>query len=234
MNAHFVDVWQGRLNLPAETLGRLDLLLSEDERSKAQSFKFPHLRDRYIAARGMLRQTLAGYLAADPAGLRFVTGDYGKPALAGDALHFNVSHTADALIIAIADIANIGVDIETVKPHRNLDSLAERCFSEREYRGWRQLAEDEQLLVFYRLWTKKEAFVKAVGRGIAVGVERCEFEWVRDGRLLAIPSEYGPAAAWREHELEVDAGFSAALVTPDARYDLRHLMLGRDLDGFQR
>jgi len=225
MNAHFVDVWQGRLNLPAEMLGRLALLLSADERSKAQAFKFPHLRDRYIAARGMLRQTLAGYLADDPAGLRFVTGDYGKPALAGDALHFNVSHTADALLIAIADIADIGVDIETVKPHRNLDSLAKRCFSEREYREWRQLAEEEQLLVFYRLWTKKEAFVKAVGRGIAVGVERCEFEWVRDGRLLAIPGEYGPAAAWRVHELEVDAGLSAALVTPDARYDLRRLIL---------
>lgn len=225
MNAHFVDVWQGKLNLPAETLGRLALLLSEEESAKAQSFKFPHLRNRYVAAHGMLRQTLASYLAVDPAGLRFGTGDYGKPELIGDVLHFNVSHTADTLLIAVADMADIGVDIETVKPHRNLASLAERCFSEREYYEWRQLAADEQLLVFYRLWTKKEAFVKAVGRGIALGVERCEFDWIHGGCLLAIPDEYGPAAAWKVHELQVDAGFSAALVTPNVRYDLRRLVL---------
>jgi 4'-phosphopantetheinyl transferase len=208
-----VDVWRGGLSLSADTLARLASRLSDDETLKAQGFKFPYLRDRYIAARGMLRETLAGYLAVEPAALKFVSGPYGKPALIDEALHFNISHTADSLLIAVANFADIGIDIEAVKLQRNLDSLAERCFSEREYQGWYELPGELQAGAFYRLWTKKEAFVKAVGRGIALGVEQCEFELDSGGQLLAIPNEYGPASAWLVHELAVDG-----TVTPAPNY----------------
>lgn len=206
-----MDVWQGRLSLSADTLGRLESRLSDDETLKAQAFKFPTLRDRYIAARGMLRETLAGYLAVDPAVLKFVSGPYGKPALLDDALHFNISHTADSVLIAVANFADIGIDMEAVKLRRNFDSLAQRCFSDREYQGWCELPAELQAGAFYRLWTKKEAFVKAVGRGIALGLEQCEFALGCGGQLVAIPDEYGPASTWLVHELDVDGTVAPAL-----------------------
>lgn len=228
MNQYFVDVRRGNLQLTVAALRQLTGLLADDEMARANAFKSPVLRDRFIAVRGLLRQTLARYLGVDPAGLGFESGEHGKPALAGGGLHFNLSHTVDTLLIAVADIADIGIDIEAIHSRRNVDGLAQRCFSEREYQGWRQLPLDGRLEAFYRLWTKKEAFVKAVGRGIALGVERCEIELDSGGQLLAIPSEYGPANVWKVHELECGADFSAALVTPNCRYDLRCLALEAD------
>jgi 4'-phosphopantetheinyl transferase len=211
VSKHFVDVWQGGLSLSADTLACLASRLSDEETLKAQAFKFPTLRDRYIAARGMLRETLAGYLAVDPTALKFVSGPYGKPALLDEALHFNISHTADSLLIAVANFSDIGIDIEAVKLRRNFDSLAQRCFSEPEYQGWCGLPAEMQAEAFYRLWTKKEAFVKAVGRGIALGVEQCEFALDVGGQVLAIPDEYGPASAWLVHELDVGDAVNPAL-----------------------
>ena len=206
-----MDVWQGGLSLSADTLARLASRLSEEETLKAQAFKLPALRDRYIAARGVLREALASYSAVDPATLKFGAGPYGKPALIDGALHFNISHTADSLLMAIANFPDIGIDIEAVKLRRNFASLAQRCFSEREYQGWYELPTESQAEAFYRLWTKKEAFVKAVGRGIALGIEQCEFELDTGGQLLAIPDEYGPASAWLVHELDVGDAVNPAL-----------------------
>ncbi len=225
MSLNFIDVCHGHLHVPEWKLQSFMALLSGDEKLKAESFKFPLLRNRYIAVRGLLRQTLAGYLDVDPVGLRFDIGQHGKPALSGGHLHFNLSHSADTLVMAVGNIADIGIDIEISKPKRDLAQLAERCFSAKEYQGWCQLPPAQQGPAFYRLWTKKEAFVKAVGRGIVLGVERCEFELVSGGKLLDIPAEYGPAHAWQVHELDVGEEACAALVTPDCAYALRRLAL---------
>ena len=217
----FVDLWEGGLRLGPEQIQGLSAILDDGEQQKAETFKFPAMRDRFIAVRGLLRQTLAHYLDVAPASLQFETGAYGKPHLVCDSVYFNLSHCADKLIIAVADFPDIGVDIEAIKPRSSLGGLARRCFSDRELSKWRQLAPDRQLLDFYRLWTKKEAFVKAVGRGIALGMELCEFELEQGGQVLAIPDEYGLASAWRVTELPVSADFSAALVTRRCRFELR-------------
>ncbi len=225
MGQYFVDVWQGDLQVVDNKLQSMAELLSDGERSKADGFSTLRARNRFVAVRGFLRQTLAGYLHVEPVSLQFAVGEYGKPALADGALHFNVSHTADFLLIAIANFADIGVDIEAIKPCRNLDNIAQRCFSRREYECWRSLPDGLQTQAFYRLWTKKEAFVKATGRGIAMGLERCEIGLDADGQLQAIPNEYGSAADWMARELTVDVSVCAALVTPCYRYELRQLDL---------
>lgn len=225
MEQYFVDVWSGHLTLGADDLQHLAGVLEDGERQKAQAFRLPLMRDRYIAARGLLRQTLAGYLQADPASLKFETGEYGKPCLACGSLHFNISHSGDLLIIAVADFPDIGIDIENIKPRTSLESLARRCFSEREFDRWRQLPPAQQLETFYRLWTKKEAFVKAVGRGIALGLEQCEVELEEGGALLVIPAEYGPATAWKAIELPVETEACAALVAANCGFELRRFAL---------
>lgn len=222
---HFLDLWQGRLVASTEKLKLFAPSLSDEEACKARSFKLSELGDRYVLVRGTLRHTLATYLDIEPAAVEYEIGEFGKPGLANSGLHFNLSHTGDRLLVAVSDMADIGVDIEAVRPRRTLDSLAERCFSKNEYEAWRQLAVGERLMVFYRLWTKKEAFVKAVGRGIAVGVERCEFALETGGSLVAVPDEYGPIGRWLAQELTVESGFSAAVVTPNRPHVLRYLSL---------
>jgi len=221
MEQQFVDIWSARLTLAPETLQTLYGILDERERQKAQTFKFGVMRDRFIAVRSLLRQTLADYLKVEPAGLQFDIGEYGKPFLACGSLHFNLSHTGDYLLIAVANFPDIGVDIEKLKERSSLDAIAKRIFSEGELRQWRQLAPEQQLTGFYRLWTKKEAFVKAVGRGIALGMELCEFELQQGGQLIAIPAEYGTVVDWRVTELEVFCGLSAALVAKCRDFELR-------------
>lgn len=228
VNTHFLDVWQADLRVADATLRDLMGLLTEFEKAKAASFKFESLRNRYLAVRGMLRRTLASYLDVDPRSLLFELGPYGKPYLLDYPLHFNLSHSGDTLLIAVADFSNIGIDIETSSQRDSLDGLAQRCFSSREYQAWRGMTTEEQREVFYRLWTKKEAFVKAVGRGIALGMELCEFEADDHGQLLAIPVEYGSVAAWKVHQLECGADYCAALVTPSQKYTIRRLTIASD------
>lgn len=224
MSGNFVDVWHGRLQPVADTTAGFLEILSESEKHKAQSFNNKLLRDRFILVRAILRQTLAKYLQKEPYELTFETSEYGKPYLTYGAVHFNLSHTADYLMIAVANFADIGIDVEIIKPRSNLTGLATRCFSTRELYDWQQLQTAQKTEAFYRLWTKKEAFVKAVGRGIALGMEQCEVNLPPSGQLRAIPAEYGTAADWQItdlFDLLADPPACAALVTRNCEFILR-------------
>lgn len=223
MEGKFVDVWEGSLSVEPEILtGMLDNL-SETERQKAAAFKLPVMRQRYIAVRFLLRKTLGNYLQTEPRALQFHVDTYGKPFLACGSLHFNISHTADLLMIAVANFPDIGIDVEAIKLRGNLDCLAVRCFAEAEYQAWRQLPDAQQEMAFYRLWTKKEAFVKAVGRGVALGLEKCEVQLQAGGQLVNIPPEFGVATDWQISELPTNAASAAALVTSSCCFNLRRL-----------
>lgn len=214
----FIDVWTGSIAVDHAKLSDWQYMLDDSELQRAQTFKFAELRERFIAVRALLRQTLATYLNKPPQALRFELEAYGKPYLSCGSLHFNLSHSGDFLAIAVADFPQIGIDIEAVAPRNSLDSLAKRVFSAGELAEWRQLPADQQLNVFYRLWTKKEAFVKAVGRGIALGMELCEYELDVNGQIRTIPGEYGRAHDWLVTELSVPAGICGALVTKSGEF----------------
>lgn len=226
----FVDVWEGCLSVEPGMLSGMLETLNETEQQKAAAFRLPLMRQRYIAVRYLVRKTLGQYLQTEPQALQFCADTYGKPFLACGSLHFNISHTADLLMIAVANFPDIGIDVESIKPRGSLDGLAVRCFTDTEYHGWRQLSGAQQQAVFYRLWTKKEAFVKAVGRGIALGLEKCEVQLPAGGQLVNIPAEFGSAADWRITELPTDADSAAALVTPNHSFTLGQLSLSPSLN----
>ena len=211
---HFLDIWLGNLVLDAENLDKLLRLLNRQEQERAESFTLPGIRDKYIATRGLLRIVLADYLNNDPASLQFTVGEYGKPTLTDRSLYFNLSHTADRLAIVTSDLEHIGIDIEQIKPRTSLAQLAERCFSATELADWRYLPETRRQQAFYQLWTQKEAFVKAVGRGIALGLEQCEVK-VLAAEFVKVPQEYGLAQHWRIIELCLERDFCGAVVAPN-------------------
>ncbi len=223
MTGYFVDVWHASLACDGARLAELRRVLSDAERERARSFSNERARERFIAGRGFLRVTLADYVRCEPAALQFAIGEHGKPFLAGHALEFNVSHSGDCWALAVSDLDTVGVDVEIIKARAGMRGIARRCFSVGEFEHWLTLAPDEQELAFFRLWTIKEAFVKAVGRGIALGLERCEVDTADYRGFVQVPVEFGSASAWVARELALDSAVCAALVTPNREYEFRCL-----------
>lgn len=152
-------------------------------------------------ARERLRRTLAGQLGIDEETLRFSKGLHGKPALDLPGMpHFNLSHSGSVTALALG-MVEVGVDVEQPRRTRDVMALAERYFARAETNALARLAKSDQEAAFYSLWTCKEAVLKALGRGIAFGLDRLEFELdPRDGRPVAltrIADEAGAAAEWQ-------------------------------------
>ncbi len=164
-----VDVWH--VDLDAAGPGERTLL-APDERARAARFVRPQDGERWSAARGILRALLAGYAGADPLALRFAAGPYGKPALRADApgrhpLRFNLSHTGDLALIAVALDREVGVDVELPRA-RGLDevALARRTLGDAEAERLAALAPPQRERAFLRAWVRWEAVLKCRGTGI--------------------------------------------------------------------
>jgi 4'-phosphopantetheinyl transferase len=156
---------------------RLDLeperdTLSPTERHRARRFRFERDRRRFIVARGRLREELAARLGVRPERVALEYGENGKPRLAGRELHFSVSHCDDVALLAFSKDAEIGVDVEAIRPVREADAIAVQFFSPLEHAGYAALAPRDRLLGFFRVWTRKEAYVKALGVGFSMALER--------------------------------------------------------------
>lgn len=166
LTAEEVHVWSAGLDCDAVTFWPS---LTEDEQAAAMRFRFDVHRRRYIAARGLLRKILGEYLGCDPGGLRFDYGRFGKPTLPGIA--FNVSHAGPLALFAVATEGDVGVDVERLRPEPAEDEVAERFFSFREVKALRSLPLPEQPRAFLACWTRKEAFIKALGNGLSLALD---------------------------------------------------------------
>lgn len=189
-----ITLWYG--DIPEATL-KQDLLLEPFEQIRANNLQLDTTRQRYIAVHGQLRLLLANVLNTNPQQLRIARNHYGKPYLNDyPEVAFNLSHTANKLAVVIGFKCQLGVDIERVKPRDNVKALVTRCFAEEEQAYWQQQPKLEQLRVFYRFWVRKEALVKAIGRGIALGLSQCVINPENPSRLLRLPAGYGQPADW--------------------------------------
>lgn len=166
LGAREVHVWGLDLANEADAL---EPLLSEDEIARADRFRFARDRRRYVTGRGLLRTILARYLRRDPASISFRYGRYGRPEL--PELPFNVSHSEDLGVVAVGLDADIGVDIERLRPEPAEEQVAERFFSPREVVALRSLHRADQPRAFLACWTRKEAFIKALGNGLSLALD---------------------------------------------------------------
>lgn len=213
MDKGVIELWYGEVQkLDCEDMQYWPLL-NTAERAKAESMKNIGLRSQYIAVRGKLRMVLAQYTDIAAQNITYRIGDYGKPALAAiEDIHFNISHSGSKLIIAVAAEAMLGVDIEVWNAKRKLQKLADRCFSPQEIQAWELLQARQKISVFYRTWTIKEAFVKAVGRGMALGLDQCVTEFAHGNRFLQVPKDFQPASDWQVIQLDLGDSVSGAVV----------------------
>lgn len=133
---------------------------------RVEKFHFKPQKDQFIAARGGLRTLLADYLHQKPAEICFGYGEYGKPYIENTDLNFSLSHSGNHIVYAVTRGASIGVDIEEIKQDIDFLSVGKLVFSEAEYTQFLTVPEDERALAFYRGWTRKEAYIKAIGMGL--------------------------------------------------------------------
>ncbi len=156
---------------PATLLSEIDALtglLSPDEHARAAGYKLEAPRQQFILARGFLRRSLADRLSVDPRLLRFGTTGNEKPVLVDQpSLHFNLSHTSNAIALAVSGDRPVGVDVEQIQMRRSLFAIANQQFHVAERADLEQATPDAKLSVFYRIWTCKEAYLKGLGHGFA-------------------------------------------------------------------
>jgi len=215
--AHTVHVWRADLGLEATYLRRLERNLSADERVRASRFRFARDRDRFIGARGLLREILALYLNASPGRLSFGYGAHGKPFLAGEEhsiLRFNVSHSFDTLLLAIAHMREVGVDVESVRDNVvAIEEIGETVLSEPEKQALSRFGGEDKRTNFLRFWTLKEAFIKADGRGVSLPLERIDVS-APEGRVAVLneaTGEWRTCPRWELRTLAPVPGYVAAL-----------------------
>jgi 4'-phosphopantetheinyl transferase len=213
-----VHLWSASLDPHDDALRRCEGVLSADERGRAGRFRMGTLRNQFIAGRGTLRILLGRYLKADPESLSLKYLDHGKPELGPPwnthGLEFNVSHSHGLAVYAFTRGRPVGVDVEQVRPMPNAQALLERFFSPDEVAQWRRVPAQRQLQAFFQGWTRKEAWLKAVGSGLSFPLS--EFCITIDGppRVISIRGDAREAARWWLATLEPQAGYVAAVAAP--------------------
>jgi 4'-phosphopantetheinyl transferase len=212
-----VDVWATALDLSPAREARLEGWLDADERARAARFVFPRDGRRFRVARGTLREILGGYLSVAPPAVRFVYAPAGKPALAepfADAgVAFNVSHSGEIALYAIGARSRIGVDVEQVRPLDDLEALAERNFSAAEQRALLALPPPAREPAFFACWTRKEAFIKALGDGLSYPLDAftVSFTAGEPARFVEVRGDPTTATQWTLATLDVRPGYAAAV-----------------------
>jgi 4'-phosphopantetheinyl transferase len=188
--------------------------LAEDERARAARFRFEEHRRAYIVGRGVLRALTAAYTGEAPGSIRFSYGERGKPALQDDLpLRFNVSNSGEFAAYAFTSGCEVGVDIERIRPMRDLEAVARRFFCAAELDELLSLGELDRPAGFFNCWTRKEAYIKAVGDGLYVPLDSFQVS-LRPGdpaRMIRLNGTEEAALCWTVDAFDAPSGYAGAI-----------------------
>lgn len=212
-----VHIWTACLKADPVVLHMAMSLLSGEEIQRADHFYFPDDRRRFILCRALLRSLLGSYSSVPPRKLRFTMGAHGKPAIDSSCVaspcHFNVSHSHDRTVIAIARGSPVGVDVERLRSMPEARRIARYFFSPFEQAIYERLPASLQPQAFFSCWTRKEAFTKALGAGLSIPFRSFAVSLGSDERprLLTASGEDASASGWTLFHLEPAPGHLGAL-----------------------
>lgn len=212
-----VHVWRVALEAPPERVQALLATLNDHERERAGRFYAQRHRERFIVARGALRAILARYLRLDPRALRFQYGPHGKPALALDGacsdVRFNLTHSHELALCAVARGRELGIDVEQIRPERAASGVAERFFSPREVAALHALPDALWTAAFFACWTRKEAYIKARSAGFGLPLDQFDVSVAphEPAALLATRHDPPDVARWSLLDLEPGPSYAGAL-----------------------
>jgi len=205
-----VDIWRIDLDAPFD-----DTSLDQDEQARASRFVFQRDARRYAAGRAQLRKLIGAYLDKAPQALRFVTGQWGKPALAGPEreIAFNLSHSGDTALIAIGRVAHVGVDVEAIQPIHDRAAIAAQNFAAGEIKELEDLPTSLQERAFFACWTRKEAIIKLWGEGFSADLAsfNVTVDPRKPARVTSITRPQARAEDIKLYSFEPAVGYLAAL-----------------------
>jgi 4'-phosphopantetheinyl transferase len=226
-----VHVWRAELDRPSTDIEPFLQILAADEKQRAERFRFEKDRKKFVVARGLLRTILARYLSVSPDQVLFSYSSKGKPAIANaypaGELCFNVSHSHQMALYAIALNRPVGIDLEYI---RSIDAvaLAQRFFLPSEAAMIQSLTEADQHQAFFKVWTQKEAYLKATGDGLG-GLASVEVALTEPMRLVSVDGNVQIAAQWFVQEIAVNPGcaidYAAALVAKGTQPDIHYFSI---------
>jgi len=227
-----IHIWKLHLNNEEIDLHHLyEEVLSPDERSRVDRLRSEVDKKRSISSRGLLRKRLGAYLKIDPCEITFSYNKYGKPSLDPSShnqdLKFNISHSRDIVLHAITQSREIGIDVEYLKVIDKADKIVGRFFSEEEKNFYNSQPEDKKKWAFFTLWTRKEAYSKAMGRGIGLPSKDFDLNLIPnyEDSKLEDPAE-SKKSKWTLYNLEIHEEYLAALATEGNEIEIKHCDLG--------
>jgi 4'-phosphopantetheinyl transferase len=217
-----IHVWRARLDCSEIISQRLETTLAPEEIARADRFLFPRDRHHFVVARGILRQLLASYLKSSPAALEFAYHPRGKPYLilqpADPPLVFNISHSHDLSLLAFSLGRELGVDVEFVRRDIASEEIAVRYFAPREVVELQSLPLAARAEAFFLCWTRKEAYIKALGDGLQIPLSSFTVS-LTPSRPETLESPDSPN--WKLRSLSPAPNYSAAVVGQGQDWHLR-------------
>lgn len=218
LNPLEVRVWCASAPGCESKLTELKAVLSEEEVLRSERFRFDKDRLSYVVSHAMLRIVLGKALRDDPSSFCFGTEGNGKPFLSDPRpsehrVRFNLSHSHGITLLAVCLDLEVGVDVEQVRPTRDVTEIVDRFFASSESIAFKAIAPSRKTETFFRAWTRKEAILKGLGVGITQGLDKAEVSFSEDGdpRVIRLDPAWGDATQWRLWKLDPAPGFCAAL-----------------------
>lgn len=221
-----VHIWRTSLDLSSFQSEVLLRTLSVDEVERANRYHFEKDKNRFIAARGILRNILRNYVGMNADKIQFEYAPNGKPLLQNNpgsaTVSFNLSHSGAFALYAVTLHRRVGIDIEKIRQDVDVPEIARRFFSEAENSSLEQTPKNRLHELFFQYWTRKEAFLKAIGAGISFPMEKVEVSAGNGSSLtaIALPSDDKENTCWDLHDLFPVAGYAAAVAIERGQCDL--------------
>ena len=198
-----MQIWFARLDTDPALIREFDANLDPHERERASRFVFERHKIRYVFAHGVLRDVLSRATGLPPGILAFTLNDFGKPYLQ-NSLQFNLSHSEDLVAIGLVDQREIGVDVEFIRPMANLEDISASVYTPGELASLLQAQGVARERLFFRYWTRKESYIKAIGKGLSIPLNTFDTRFPRVGNW------------WIEDLASVPAGYSGAVTVERA------------------
>jgi 4'-phosphopantetheinyl transferase len=217
-----VPLWIVRLEAGEDSFARSLAVLSPEETARAERFHFDRHRRAFILGRAGLRFLLASYLDLDAAAIHFEYGPQGKPALApmlkgACSLRFNASHSGDLAAYAFTSDCEIGIDVERYRELPDLENIARRFFSPEEAAELLELSLAERTPGFFNCWTRKEAYIKAMGGGLSIPLDSFRVTLVPGAaaRMVSLDGSNDAARHWSLYDFTPAPDYAGAIAYPD-------------------